>query len=213
MILMNIVIFGGSGFIGTALCKELIQHKHTVTSISRHGRPNTLTEEWANDVHWVHSDILNDTIWQSAVINADWVIDAIGILTEKPNKGITYERFIVEPVQRISTFLTAQVQPANFLFLSANAAPFPLKKYMSAKHKAEQVIHEQGFPYTIIYPSLIMDKQRPTSVIGGKTILCFKKLPIFKYFVREYDPITREQLAMEITNLVEGKRSFLTERR
>ena len=133
---MKIVIFGGSGFIGTALCKELIFRNHSVTAISRSGRPNKLTEDWANNVHWLHSNILNDTIWQAYVQNADWVIDAIGILKEKPTKNITYERFIIDPVRQISTFLNTQETPAKFLFLSANAAPFPFKKYMTAKLKA-----------------------------------------------------------------------------
>jgi uncharacterized protein YbjT (DUF2867 family) len=210
---MNIVIFGGSGFIGTAVCKELIQRKHTVTSISRHGQPDTLTDEWARNVHWLHSDILNDTKWQTAVKEADWVIDAIGILKEDPAKNNTYDRFIVEPIKRIAAFLSQQTVPAKCLFLSANNAPFPFQRYMQAKREAEKLLNNQTFPHTIIYPSLVMDQQRPTSVLGGKMILFFKKIPVVNMLLKKYAPITRQNLANEIANVVEGQNSLLTQRR
>ncbi len=49
----RVVVFGGSGYVGTRVCKHGLQMGMAVTSISRHGRPANLTADWANNVDWV----------------------------------------------------------------------------------------------------------------------------------------------------------------
>lgn len=210
---MQITIFGGSGFIGQKLSEELINRGHHVTSISRSGKPSDLTTPWSQKVLWLRSDILTDDHWHSAVHNADWVIDAIGTLRENPSKNITYERFILEPVRIILAYLNTQATPAKFLFLSANSAPSPLRKYMNAKLQAEQLIKEQTIKSVIIYPSLVVNKKRFSSVIGAFFINLLKKIPGIKKLTTGYDPISREKLAIEIANILEGKISPYTHRR
>ncbi|WP_207694828.1 hypothetical protein DOK67_0000759 [Enterococcus sp. DIV0212c] len=210
---MQITIFGGSGFIGQKLSEELINLGHNVTCISRRGKPSELTTSWSQKVHWLRSDVLTDDHWHSAVQKADWVIDAIGILKENPSKNITYERFILEPVRIILAYLNTQETPAKFLFLSANSAPFPLRKYMDAKLQAEQLIKEQAEQSVIIYPSLVVDKKRFSSVISAFFINLLKKIPGLRKIVQGYDPISREVLAHEIANVIEGKPSPYTHRR
>lgn len=209
---MNITIFGGSGFIGQKLAEELIIRGHNVTSISRRGKPADLSSSWSEKVHWFHSDILNDTQWHKAVQEADWVIDTIGILFEHPKKGITYDRFILTPVQLILDYLNTHNPSARFLFISANSAPFPLRKYMDTKLQAEQLINESPQQHVIIYPSLVVDKQRYFSVISALGINFLKVIPGFRKLVQNYDPLSREKLATEISNVIEGKPSSYTHR-
>nr|WP_243465371.1 NAD-dependent epimerase/dehydratase family protein [Oenococcus oeni] len=83
---MKIVVFGGSGFIGQKLLEILVERGHDIISVSRHGRPDSLTEKWADKITWVSSDILNDHEWQKYVKDADWIIDSVGILFENPKK-------------------------------------------------------------------------------------------------------------------------------
>ncbi|MEI5993749.1 NAD(P)-dependent oxidoreductase [Candidatus Enterococcus mansonii] len=210
---MNITIFGGSGFIGQKLAEELVARGHDVTSISRSGCPSDLNAAWTKKVHWVHSDILNDTHWHQSVQKADWIIDAIGILFEHPKKGITYDRFIVTPVREILSYLDDIPQPARLLFISANRAPFPLRNYMKAKRQAEQLIKKCSLQHVIIYPSLVVDKQRYSSVIGGNMVNVINKIPGLRKIVQGYDPIPREALAREIANVIDGKTSPYTHRR
>ncbi|MEI5990691.1 hypothetical protein A5881_002196 [Enterococcus termitis] len=209
---MNITIFGGSGFIGQKLAEELIIRGHNVTSVSRRGKPADLSSSWSEKVHWFQSDILNDTQWHKAVQKTDWVIDTIGILFEHPKKDITYDRFILTPVQLILDYLNTHNPSARFLFISANSAPFPLRKYMDAKLQAEQLINENPQQHVIIYPSLVVDKQRYFSVISAAMIRLLKDIPGIKKLVHSYDPMSREKLAIEISNVIEGKNSAYTQR-
>ncbi|WP_086279651.1 MULTISPECIES: NAD(P)-dependent oxidoreductase [Enterococcus] len=209
---MNITIFGGSGFIGQKLIEELTNRGHDLTSISRHGKPTDLSSSWSEKVHWVRSDILNDTNWHKAIQQADWVIDTIGILFEHPRKGITYDRFILSPVQLILDYLSTHNPTAHFLFISANSAPFPLRNYMNAKLQAEQLIKASSLQYVIIYPSLVVDKKRYFSVISAFGINLLKAIPGIRKLVHGYEPISRETLAAEIANVIEGETSAYTQR-
>ncbi|MDA9470503.1 NAD-dependent epimerase/dehydratase family protein [Enterococcus sp. 5H] len=210
---MKIVIFGGSGFIGQKLAEELVNRGHHVSSISRSGKPADLTTPWSQKVEWIHSDILNDTAWQDTIATSDWVIDTIGILFEKPQKNITYDRFIIEPVRILLHYLTQTNSRAKLLFLSANTAPLLLKKYMNAKLSAEELIKEQSPRNLIVYPSLVVDHERPFSMISAKSIRFSKKIPGLRQLVKGYDPISRQTLAIEIANVIEGKSSVYTKRR
>ncbi|MGX7194486.1 NAD(P)H-binding protein [Enterococcus moraviensis] len=210
--MMNITIFGGSGFIGQKLSEELTNNGHNVTSISRKGKPTDLSDPWAEKVHWFRSDILNDTLWHNAINEADWVIDTIGILFEQPKKGITYERFILTPVQLILEYLKVNNPSAKFLFISANSAPFPLRKYMDAKLQAEQLIKESTQPHVIIYPSLVVDKKRYFSVISGLGLTTLQHIPGLRKLVKRYHPISRAQLAVELSNIIKGNTSPYTQR-
>ena len=42
---MNVIVLGGSGFIGRAVCVKLAEHGFRVTSLSRYGGKN-VKEEW-----------------------------------------------------------------------------------------------------------------------------------------------------------------------
>ncbi len=153
---MKVIIFGGSGFLGQQIAKILVQRQHQVISVSRHGKPATLSASWSHQVQWVCSDVTRDTNWQEQVQRADWVIDTVGILFENPRKKKTYQRLILTPVKKISSFLAQQKKPAKFLFISANTVPFPLRKYMDAKLAAEELIHQEVAEAVIFYPSLLV---------------------------------------------------------
>ena len=68
------------------IAKILVQRQHQVISVSRHGKPATLSASWSHQVQWVCSDVTHDTNWQEQVQRADWVIDTVGILFENPRK-------------------------------------------------------------------------------------------------------------------------------
>ena len=58
---MKVIIFGGSGFLGQQIAKILVQRQHQVISVSRHGKPATLSASWSHQVQWICSDVTRDT--------------------------------------------------------------------------------------------------------------------------------------------------------
>ncbi|MDN6900208.1 NAD(P)H-binding protein [Oenococcus sicerae] len=210
---MKIVVFGGSGFIGQKIVEKLIQNGQQVTSISRHGQAVNLTGTWIDQVEWVASDILVDDRWQKYVDQADWVIDAIGILFENRRKGLTYEKFMIEPVRKITDYLKNNQQTSRFLFISANKMPVILRKYMLAKYAAEKIVLAQNRHNTIIYPGMVYDRARLYSVILAAPLNVSKQLPLLKKLLAAYIPVRRDTLADEIVKVINGGSSSYQRRR
>src|ERR1700693_4624489 len=51
------VVFGGSGFLGQRLCRQLLANGFNVRSVSRTGRPKGESEPWWSNVDWISADI------------------------------------------------------------------------------------------------------------------------------------------------------------
>lgn len=210
---MKVVVFGGSGFIGSHICEQLVAGGHIVTSVSRGGKPEAIIGMWSDKMTWLTSDILSDTTWQSAVKEADWVIDTIGILFEKKRKGITYDRFIIEPVKLLLSYLESNNNKAHFLFISASAAPFILGNYLETKKRAEEMLKKSNIQHVVFYPSMVIGKGRFFDTLIGNTIIFLKKIPILKNILKDYAPVDRKVLSMEIVKVIEGGSLIYTERR
>ena len=59
--LKQCTVFGGSGFVGKAVCKTLAAKGVAVTSVSRSGRPAD-AEPWMDKVDWVAADAAKDSL-------------------------------------------------------------------------------------------------------------------------------------------------------
>ena len=76
----KIVVYGGSGFVGSNICEEGANLGVQVTSVSRGGRPSFASRaEWASEVEWLRSDVSNDEgQWKEALDGATGVISTLG---------------------------------------------------------------------------------------------------------------------------------------
>ena len=67
---MQLLVVGGSGFLGRKICREAVKQGWGVTSVSRGGRPQSLhspfAEAWSNKVHWLRGDALDRQKFQEA---------------------------------------------------------------------------------------------------------------------------------------------------
>lgn len=72
MMKRNVLITGGTGFIGNKLTNLLIQSGYTVSVLSRNTRQNT------NTVSYYKWDVENNYIDEQAVLNADYIIHLAG---------------------------------------------------------------------------------------------------------------------------------------
>lgn len=209
---MKIVIFGGSGFLGSAIKTQLAKDKNNqITIISRHEKDNFEDE----NVDWLVSDVLRDANWHRVVQTADWVIDCIGILLPSWRKQITYQDGIIKPAARIIDYLLtlpAEKRP-QFMYISAKAGPVFMEPYMHAKHEVE-VLTEQllSNQVTIIYPPVIYHPSRRYSVVVALLMNIGLMLPGTSNLANNYAPIKRSKVVNEIVNVLNGQESTLTQR-
>lgn len=79
----NLVVFGGSGFLGKRICQLASSKDYNVISLSRSGRsPLNESSKWTNNVQWESCDIFNPDTYKKYLVGASDVVHSIGILLE-----------------------------------------------------------------------------------------------------------------------------------
>lgn len=171
----KVLVLGGSGFVGKAICRELTRLGAEVYSINRSGKPLGLPEDLSH-VKWIKGNALDPQTY-SQLSEIDTLIHSIGILTEpKPKHSaqeatfpVTFESEIRDtlkvaldsaahygaPLKRIG-----YISAADFGALSR----FLLPRYMKAKQEAETILQNQPVPTVIARPGFMYGRDRSPTI-------------------------------------------------
>ncbi|MEG2254506.1 MAG: NAD-dependent epimerase/dehydratase family protein [Vagococcus sp.] len=192
----TLIVFGGSGFVGKALCQEALKQNIKVISISKHGKPKS-DAIWLTHPHmtWLKIDITRDDSWKKYLDYSVVCVNLIGILFENKRKGLTYDKMIVQTNHLISTEASRKNIPV--IFLSAKGGPCG---YVEAKKKAEQELLTKRHPTTIIRSGLIVSKKPPFRYAQGMVIKLGEKVPLIKKEAQKVYPTSLSTLVHQIIN-------------
>lgn len=157
----KIVVFGGTGFVGSFICKELAWAGYHVVSISRSGQNRYLSELETERVTFIKADVFTDDHWQKELSDSVAVVNCIGILFQDKKKDITYKKLIYESTLIIS--MAAKLHNVKrFIHISAIKPPsFVLREYHIYKMRSEYYLQRQDFKLLIIKPKIIVSKHKP----------------------------------------------------
>jgi len=84
----KVTVFGGTGYVGSAVCERLVKKGYEVTGASRRGTNPRPGDKNLDKVNWVKCDATNSNDVNQAVANADAVVHAVGLLFDV-NSGLT----------------------------------------------------------------------------------------------------------------------------
>lgn len=175
---MKLVVPGGNGFIGAALCRLAIQNGHDVAAFGRTGRPALAPERhpWVQQVEWRAADIFTPESWRDLLTDADAVVHSLATITEAPEHNVTFQR-----VNGESALVAAQEAVAAdvdaFVFLSVrDKPPFVSDDFVSAKRRAERELPEQyaSLRTVVLRPNLVFGPRKPGS---AALAAAFNQLP------------------------------------
>ena len=195
----KLLVTGGNGFIGGEVCKVALSRGYEVVGVARSGAPD-LDEPWVKAVTWVSADLLEPNLWRAHLVGCDAVVHCIGILKEKPDKGVTFER-----INGDSAIVAAEEAEragvGAFVFVSASTTPPTVDKaYLEHKRRAEGEITKRNLRAVILRPSLVYGSRRPLSNVVGKAVEFAQKIPGVP---KEDRPMSVETLAEAAVNAVE----------
>jgi len=150
---MKILVTGGTGFVGTALRRELKQLGHDVRLLVRVQSAHKIDPREGFEV--VTGDILDTHACLRAVAGVDALIHLVGIRREFPEDGITYEAMHTEASYGIfDAARRAGVKRA--VYLSALGARADSRsRYQQTKFEAEEILRKTGMRWTIFRPSVL----------------------------------------------------------
>ncbi|MFC3957006.1 complex I NDUFA9 subunit family protein [Halovivax cerinus] len=172
---MNILVAGGTGFIGSALCKELADRGHDVTAMARHPDDETLP----TGVEAVAGDATDPESARTAVDDHDVVVNLVALSPLfQTSKGVSQASVHVGAT-------TALVEAAEneavdrFVQLSAIEADTDAPtSHLRAKGRGEAIVRESAVESIVVRPSVVFGAgDEFTSFIGATTVPYLTPLP------------------------------------
>ncbi|MDJ1431247.1 complex I NDUFA9 subunit family protein [Halostagnicola sp. A-GB9-2] len=149
---MNVLVTGGTGFIGTNLCEELASRGHDVTALSRRPDDGSLpagVDVAMGDVS-AYDSIADTVAEHDAVIN----LVALSPLFQ-PNGDTSHEEVHLEGTKNLVR-AAEEGDTDRFVQMSAlDAHPHAETAYLRTKGRAEEVIRDSTLEWTIFRPSVV----------------------------------------------------------
>jgi NADH dehydrogenase len=172
---VNVLIAGGTGFIGSRVVDELLaKGGHRILVLTRdpaRARPKA-------GVQYVAGDVTDAASLDAATRDVDTVVHTVQFPNhpvENPRKGWTYERIDGAGTERMVA-AARQNGVKRFVYLSgAGARPGRPEPWFKAKERAENAVTASGMEYVILRPSWIYG---PDDRSMNKFVAFVKYLPV-----------------------------------
>lgn len=165
----TLLVVGGSGFVGRAVCRLAVREGHEVRSVSRSGHP-PVDGQWTDEVSWTSADLFRPNTWRDRLDGVDAVVHSVGVISEAATSGVTFER--VNGDAAILTALEAERAGVDtFVFLSSATKPPGVRNaYLTAKRRAETAIADLQFDNVTLRPGPVYGPDQPHVPTGVNTL-------------------------------------------
>ena len=171
----NVLVLGGSGFVGRHIVARLVDAQHRVTVLTRR-RERARELILLPTVDVVQADPYDEATLQRLLRGCTAAIHLVGILHETAQQS--FERAHVElPRLVVQACRRAGVQ--RLLHMSAlNADPQGPSRYLRSKGEAEKLVAESGLAWTIFRPSVIFGREDTFLNLFASLSRAFPVLPL-----------------------------------
>lgn len=150
----KVVVLGGSGYVGSAVSKALLDKNAEVVGVSRSGPRRS--GDWENSVQWLNADVFDEDAWRSdALRDATAVVSCIG------GFGSNAEMERINGDSCVTACNAAKAEGVSrFVFISVHDYNLPEQAlsngYFNGKRRGEAAVTE-NFPNTgaILRPGFI----------------------------------------------------------
>ena len=158
----NVFLTGGTGYIGTAFAKALLEHGHRVRALVRPGSERKLP----SGCEIIHGDALRGETYVHEVVPNETFVHLVGVSHPNPKKAAEFRSVDLEScVQAVRAAKSKRV--SQFVYLSV-ARPAPImKEYQNVRAQGEQLLIESGLPATFVRPWYVLGPGHrwPTALI------------------------------------------------
>lgn len=202
----SLLVLGGNGFVGRAVCKAALQKGWSVTSLARSGAPDKVPGA-LKDVKWVKGSALETDKLVPLVKENELIVNCIGTLVETgPHR--TYEALNYGAMDScIRAVKQSDIQRTIGYVSAATFDPLTrslLSNYYSTKNRAEQELiswaEKTDLGTGIVFrPGLIYGWDRPATVFVS---FLFRLLTLFASSLFP-PPINVNRLANTIVHALE----------
>lgn len=147
----RVLLTGASGFVGSAVLRALRGRGYAITALAN----RRSIEPEHPEVRQVAGGLFDARALDDAAGGCDAAIHLVGIIAERPKRGVTFERIHVEGTRNVLE-ACRKAGVRRYVQMSAlGTRPDAVSEYHRTKWRAEELVRSSGLTWTIIRPSLI----------------------------------------------------------
>jgi len=170
----EVLVTGGTGFVGRHVCRALAARGHIPRILVRPGSEERVPEDMRKSCRVTPGDATVREFVENGAQGTDAIVHLVGIIREFPAKGITFERLHVEAT-RNALHAAKQWGIRRFVHMSAlGAEPGGPTPYFDTKGRAEDLVRSSGLDWTIFRPTVIFG---PGDMFVNELARTFRKIP------------------------------------
>ena len=147
---MKVALFGGTGFVGSYITRELVREGFTPKVLVQSGSLSKIN----SPCEVVKGNIQDKNAILETMQGAEAVIYTIGIIHEFPKKGVTFKELHLNGLKRCLE-IALKIGVKRFILMSANGVRPDGTAYQRTKWQADEALKESGLNWTIFRPSII----------------------------------------------------------
>lgn len=151
----NVLVLGGTGFVGRHVCEKLVRQGLQVTVPTRRLR-HAVAVMTLPQVSVVEAPIHDELALQQLLRGHDAVINLVAILQGSPQAfewaHVTLAQKLARACQAAGVRRVVQISALGADIRNPERLP---SQYLRSKSRAEQVLHQAGLDLTLIRPSVI----------------------------------------------------------
>ena len=151
----EVLVTGGTGFVGTHVCRALIARGFLPRLLVRTGSEGKIPEDVRNACRVTPGDATDREAVEYAAQGTKTIVHLAGIIREFPERDITFERLHVAATRNVVD-AARRWEISRFVHMSAlGARSGGPTGYFDSKGRAEEYVRRSGLSWTIIRPSVI----------------------------------------------------------
>jgi NADH dehydrogenase len=151
----EVLVTGGTGFVGTHVCRALIARGFLPRLLVRAGSEGRIPEDVRNACRVTQGDAADREAVEYAAQGTSAVVHLVGIIREFPKRGVTFERLHVAATRNVVDAARRWEIPRYVHMSALGARPGGPTGYFDTKGRAEEYVRMSGLSWTIFRPSVI----------------------------------------------------------
>ena len=195
---IDILVTGGTGFIGAHLIPVLIARGHRVRVLAR--------RESSGRVIWgataIIGDVLDGNSVRAALMPGDTLIHLVGTPHPNPRKADQFEK--VDLISIRAAVAAAKSAAVSHLVYVSVAQPAPvMRAYLWVRTLGEMMIREAGLTATILRPWYVLGPGRHWPVLVKPLYKLAEMIPVTRRTAERLGLVTIEQMVNALVRAVE----------
>jgi uncharacterized protein YbjT (DUF2867 family) len=195
---LDVLVTGGSGYIGSRLIVALLDRGHTVRTVSR---PESVGRIPRGTIIVTGSALAADTV-EAALRPGGTVVHLVGTPHPSPAKAEEFRSVDLASV-KAAVEAARRVGSAHFVYVSV-AQPAPvMKAYLAARAEGEQAIRNAGLAATILRPWYVLGPGHRWPLLLAPLYALASAIPSLRDGARRLGLVTLSQMVSALVRAVE----------